>query len=176
MKNAQPHTNAEPSALVQRNSTRYLAAVQFIAYVYSLSKRSTPLSRKAIAERIATNRLPQSFEPVGDGVHVIPVAPQRMIVGYPGGLPATPENMLRANRLWLPEWGIDRRWLILDSFLWIDADELTARSPIARQRLALRAARALTPLNFPHLRGRYPTADRQLRAEIATKAKKWGAA
>lgn len=175
MNNAQPHINAEPSAVEQRNATDYIHAVQILGYLM-LSRRQMPLSARALAARIATNRLPYSFEPVGDGKHVVPITSQHMIIGYPEGLPATPENVLKVRYLWLPEWGIDRRYLILNSYLWIAEEDLTARSPKARRLLAFRIARALHTLDFPYPKGRYPTADRTLRAEIAAKAQKRGVA
>lgn len=168
MKNAQPHTNAEPSALVQRDISSYRGAVVMFSW-HVLSRKDFPPSPIAIAHRHIQNRLPHSFHPVGDGLHVIPITRQGFIAGFPVGILPTEANLPRFRRLWLPEWGIDRRYLILGSFLWVEYEELIDHSPLGRQLFALRAGLALRPLGFPILKGIGRQAVRLMHAELAAK-------
>ncbi len=169
MKNAQPHTNAEPSALVQRDISRYRVAIQAIE-CFSLAERRSPLSPKGVIHRWSNNLLPHSFLSVGDGVHVIPISSDRTLLGFPpSGIPATPGNLIRRRDYWLPEWGIDRSYLILGNFLYPDIEWLTGRSQEGRKLFALRVYGALRHLGFPKPQGEFRNAESQLRAEIAAR-------
>jgi hypothetical protein len=170
MKNAQSYTNAEPSALVQRDISPYRGAIQILSH-HALSAQCYPPSRSAVVQRFSANRFPHSLHSVGDGLHVIPITREGLIVGYPAGINPEQVDLWKFRRLWLPEWGIDRRYLILDSFLWVDIQELLDRPPLARKVFAWRAARALKPVGFPALRGIHRQADLLIRAELAAKLK-----
>jgi hypothetical protein len=168
MKNAQPHTNVEPSALEQRDITLYRGAVLLLESRL-LTSKGRVLSKKAVIKRQIENCLPYCLRPVGDGLHAVFVSINGMIVGIrPPGAKATQENINRCKGFWLPEWAIDRRYLMLGSYLWMDWEALTADSPKERNLMTLRAARSAIGFRIK-LRGRYRAADLQLQAELAAK-------
>jgi hypothetical protein len=157
-----------PSAVEQRDITPYRAAVLLFENRL-LTNKGRVLSKKAVIKRQSENCLPYCLRPVGDGIHAVVVSIDGMIVGIrPPGAKATQENITRLKVLWLPEWAIDRSYLMLGTYLWMNWDALTADSPRERNLMTLRAARSAIGFRIK-LRGRYRAADLQLQAELVAK-------
>lgn len=167
MKKTPNPTNTELSALEQRDITPYCTAIQALSWLVLSNKRNhSPPSPTEVKYRQSKDRLPHSFYSVGDGVHVLPITIDNLIVS---GCTVTPDNVSRCRGLWLPEWGIDRRYLIFGSFLFLDIDALTGRDQGPRKLFSLRTFRAFHRLGFPAPSGNLWLADVQLRAELPMK-------
>lgn len=166
MKNAQLHTNVEPSALEQRDLTAYRLATQLLAH-YVLAANGHAPSPAAIRQRLRENKLPHSLYPIGDRLHVIPVTRNFYPVGY--RKPIDQLDVYRLRHLWLLESAIDQRFLILGSYFWCDETALQAKSPTDRKLFALRSHYALRKLGFPWPKGAHKAAGKILLAEFRAK-------
>lgn len=142
-----PDTNNKPasSAIEQRDITPYEQAIWTLrGYVFG--RRDYILSAAEMRNLAKKHLIPHSFHSVGDGIHVLPITVDYHLLGYPRTV--NPIDVARQRRAWLPNWGIDRSCLILNSFFYVDHDSLLARSPDARRLLSVRYHRVLKPLGF----------------------------
>lgn len=115
-----------------------------------LKKDLRPLSAAAVRHRY--ERLPHSLYPLRNG-YALPLGVESNPVGYYGlsvHLPGFDANQLR--HLWIKEEALDRRFLVLETFLFIDHEALCARAPSARREYAVRAYYALRRSGFPRPR------------------------
>jgi hypothetical protein len=175
-----PNTNAGGQPGVERTFThtqhqdnnRYRLPL-ILFRDFTLSGKGGVPSPKGVELKYESHRLPHSFHPVGDGWHVIPIDVHRWPLGYQEG-PIEEFNPYgpRLRRFWLPEGKIDRRYLILNSFLWVDLDALCRQPSTPRAIFAVRCYRAMRPLGFirPEMsNGAFRNADFELRREIQAK-------
>ena len=107
-----------------------------------LTREDEVISAAGARNRI--ERLPHRFVPIGQG-RAVPVA----LNGAPCGFKPGHRNVYSVPRLQMREEMIDRRYLILDAFLFVEKDALFDRSPHARRLYSVRCYLVLRKLAFP---------------------------
>lgn len=130
----------------------YYNALTFLE-AYLLDFPPKPISRAGALHRL--DRMPHSFLPVGDGVHLLPIT----INGFPVGFSNPPGtcNLSRFKDRVVPEHGIDRDYLLPGGLLFDDVEKLLTPSPEGRRELALRSYRVFRHLGFPFPKMPYGT-------------------